>query len=236
MGSHHNSTASVLHQTTISSSTSPFKLPIYSTIMALRIICPAYQPMEFSPQSLFREMNYSLRPVMRKRRRMMNSDLIDHIFNDMFLPPYEVCTQQKSKVMNGYVSNEQTPDTFTKKFQLRDFKPENIQIRVTVDKRVVVEAKQEVKEEKDGFQSYQLKEFKQSVDVPENANIEKLTSSLNEQGLLTISAPLLSLPEPTKKDETKLPVIFESKDGNDQKNDGESSNNTDSETTEHTKE
>merc|ERR1712157_100259 len=229
MGSHHNSTASLLHQTTISSSTSPFKLPIYSTIMALRIIYPAYQPMEFSPQSLFGEMNCPFRPVMRKRRRMMNTDFVDNIFNDMFLPSFDVCTKRKPQS-----KNETLPDTFTKKFQLRDFKPEDIQIRVTADKRVVVEAKQEVKEETDGFQSYQLKEFKQSVDVPENVNIEKLTSSLNEQGLLTISAPLLSLPEPTKKEETKLPVTFESKDGNYKKNDGESSDNTDSETTENT--
>merc|ERR1712124_177661 len=236
MGSHYNSTASVLHQTTISSSTSFFELSIYSTIMALRIIYPAYQPMEFSPQSLFREMNCPFRPVMGKRRRMMNTDFVDQVFNDMFLPPYDVCAKQKSKAMNRNESNEQTPDTFTKKFQMRDFKPEDIQIRVTADKRVVVEAKQEVKEEKDGFQSYQLREFKQSVDVPENVNIEKLASSLNEQGLLTISAPLLSLPEPTQKEEKKLPVIFESKYGNDKKNDGGSSNNTDSETTENTKE
>merc|ERR1712124_6839 len=199
MGSHYNSTASVLHQTTISSSTSFFQLSIYSTIMALRIIYPAYQPMEFSPQSLFGEMTCPFRPVMGKRRRMMSTDFVDKVFSDMFLSPYDVCAKQKSKAMNRNESNEQTPDTFTKKFQMRDFKPEDIPIRVTADKRVVVEAKQEVKEEKDGFQSYQLIEFKQSVDVPENVNIEKLTSSLNEQGLLTISAPLLALLSQRKK-------------------------------------
>merc|ERR1711915_182459 len=185
-----------------------------------RIIYPAYQPMDFSPQSLFGEMNCSFRPVMRKRRRLTNSDFIDRVFNDMFLPSYEVCTKRKSQEPKDDVSNEDTSDTFTKKFKLRDFKPENIQIRVTKDKRVVIEAKEEVKEEKDGFQSYQLREFKQTVDVPENANIEELTSSFSEQGLLTISAPLLALPEPKEKQEIKLPVTFDSKDNDEQNDDG----------------
>merc|ERR1711915_990245 len=193
-----------------------------------RIIYPAYQPMDFSPQSLFGEMNCSFRPVMRKRRRLTNSDFIDRVFNDMFLPSYEVCTKRKSQEPKDDVSNEDTSDTFTKKFQLRDFKPENIQIRVTKDKRVVIEAKEEVKEEKNGFQSYQLREFKQSVDVPENVNIEELTSSFSEQGLLTISAPLLALPEPKEKQETQLPVTFDSKENNDEKNDAAPSNKTDS--------
>merc|ERR1711915_415662 len=178
-----------------------------------RIIYPAYQPMDFSPQSLFGEMNCSFRPVMRKRRRMMNSDFIDRVFNDMFLPSYEVCTKRKSQEPKDDASNEDTSDTFTEKFQLRDFKPEDIQIRVTKDKRVVIE-------EKEGFQSYQLREFKQTVDVPENVNIEELTSSFSEQGLLTISAPLLALPEPKEKQEIKLPVTFDSKDNDEQNDDG----------------
>merc|ERR1712189_122411 len=123
---------------------------------------------------------------------------------------------------------EDTSDTFTKKFQLRDFKPDNIQIRVTKDKRVVIEAKEEIKEGKDGYQSYQLREFKKTVEVPENVNIEELTSSFSEQGLVTISAPLLALPQPKEKQETILPVTFDSKEKNDEKNDDTPSTETDS--------
>merc|ERR1712243_536041 len=123
-------------------------------------------------------------------------------------------------------SNNDKSDIFTKKMKLNNFKPSDIQIRVTADKKVVVEAKQEVKEEKEGFCSYQLREFKQSLDVPENVNIKELTSSFNENGELTITAPLLCLPEPEKeeeKGETKVEVAFENKEEDDKehKQDGE---------------
>merc|ERR1712135_184126 len=169
--------------------------------MALRIIYPAYQPMDLSPRSLFGDMGCSFHPMMRKRRRIVSPDFIDKVFNDMFsVPSYEACT--KTKAQDG------PEDNFTKK--------------------VVVEGKQELKEDKDGFQSYQLKEFKQTLEVPENVNIEELTSSFSDQGVLTITAPLLALPEPEKKEETQLKVTFDNKKDDDEskKDDGsESSSN-----------
>merc|ERR1712243_126487 len=130
-----------------------------------------------------------------------------------------MCEKRKSAA-NGHSSssNKGKSDIFTKKMKLNNFKPSDIQIRVTADKKVVVEAKQEVKEEKEGFCSYQLREFKQSLDVPENVNIKELTSSFHENGELTITAPLLSLPEPEKeeeKGETKVEVAFENKEEGD---------------------
>jgi len=175
--------------------------------MALRIIYPAYQPMDLSPRSLFGGMGCSLHPMMRKRRRVVSSDFIDKVFNDMFsVPSYEACTKRKAQ------GSSDRSDTFSKKMVLRNYKPENIQVRVTADKKVVVEGKQELKEDKDGFQSYQLKEFKQTLDVPENVNIDELTSSFSDEGVLTITAPLLALPEPEKKEETQLKVTFDKKE------------------------
>merc|ERR1712209_203381 len=172
--------------------------------MALRIIYPAYQPMDLSQRSLFGDMGCSFHPMMRKRRRIVSPDFIDKVFNDMFsVPSYEACT--KTKAQDG------SEDTFSKKMVLRNYKPENIQVRVTADKKVVVEGKQELKEDKVGFQSYQLKEFKQTLEVPENVNIDELTSSFSDQGILTITAPLLALPEPDKKEETQLKVTFDKK-------------------------
>jgi len=175
--------------------------------MALRIIYPAYQPMDLSPRSLFGGMGCSFHPMMRKRRRVVSPDFIDKVFNDMFsVPSYEACTKAKAQG-----SSDGSEDTFSKKMVLRNYKPENIQVRVTADKKVVVEGKQELKEDKDGFQSYQLKEFKQTLEVPENVNIDELTSSFSDEGVLTITAPLLSLPEPEKMEETQLKVTFDKK-------------------------
>jgi len=74
-----------------------------------------------------------------------------------------------------------------------------------------VEAKQEMKKSDRGdcFQSYQKREYKQTLDVSENVDIEQLTSSISQDGVLTISAPFLVLPEPEKhqkEEEAKLDV------------------------------
>jgi len=192
--------------------------------MALRIIYPAYQPMDLSPRSLFGGMGCSFHPMMRKRRRVVSPDFIDKVFNDMFsVPSYEACTKAKAQG-----SSDGSEDTFSKKMVLRNYKPENIQVRVTADKKVVVEGKQELKEDKDGFQSYQLKEFKQTLDVPENVNIDELASSFSDEGVLTITAPLLALPEPEKMEETQLKVTFDKKKES-EKNDDESKKNEGSE-------
>merc|ERR1712002_186709 len=166
-------------------------------------------------------------PMLTKRRRIMNLANLDRIFNDMLLRSYDLCEKRKcSSKDSENTTEEEKSDAFTKKMKLKDFKPSDIQIRVTADKKVVVEAKQEVKEENEGFHSYQLREFKQFLDVPENVNIEELTSSFNESGDLTITAPLLCLPEPEKdeeKEETKIEVAFENKEEGDKehKQDGE---------------
>jgi len=187
--------------------------------MALRIICPAYKSMDAcSPFSLF---GGAMRPYpcLRKQRRVLDpEDLIENIFDEMFLQPSfepacakrgteECCRQQRESSSN---KEDGDSDTFTKQMMaLRSFKPEEIQIRVTKDKKVIVEARQEMKKTggEGGFQSYQWREFKQTVDVPENVDIEQLTSSINQEGLLTISAPFLALPEPEK--DQKEEVITE---------------------------
>merc|ERR1712012_715904 len=194
--------------------------------MALRIIYPAYQPMDLSPRSLFGDMGCTFQPLMRKRRRVVSPDFIDKVFNDMFsVPSYEACT--KSKAQGSSSADGSSEDTFSRKMVLRNYKPENIQVRVTADKKVVVEGKQELKEDKDGFQSYQLKEFKQTLDVPQNVSIDELTSSFSDEGVLTITAPLLALPEPEKKEETQLKVTFDKKEDDESKKDdgSESSSN-----------
>merc|ERR1719414_2017598 len=100
--------------------------------------------------------------MVRKRRRVMNLDNLDQVFNQMFLPSFELC--EKRSTENDDVSktpeNKEESSVYTKKMKMNNFKPSDIQIRVTADKKVIVEAKQEVKEEKEGFHSYQLREFK----------------------------------------------------------------------------
>jgi len=85
------------------------------------------------------------------------ADLIDKIFDEMFLQPEVACTkigaEECCRQQRTSLSKEEAEDgdsgTFTKQMMvLRSFKPEDIQIRVTADKKVVVEAKQEMKKMK----------------------------------------------------------------------------------------
>merc|ERR1719411_1256317 len=98
--------------------------------------------MDFSPRSLLEHMGCSFHPMMRKRRRVVSTDFIDKVFNDMFsVSSYEASTKKKAQ------SSSDGLDTFSKKMVLRNYKPENIQVRVIADKKVIVEGKQELKED-----------------------------------------------------------------------------------------
>jgi len=174
-------------------------------------------------------------PCIRKQRRVVNPvDFIEKIFEDMFLQPSyeakrdtECCKQQRESSSKSKKETEEgDSDTFTKQMMVfRSFKPEEIQIRVTKDKKVIVEAKQEMKKtDGDGsFQSYQMREFKQTVDVPDNVDIEQLASSISQEGLLTISAPFLALPEPEKNQkEEEMKLDEEPSDSSNEANDDKS--------------
>jgi len=174
-------------------------------------------------------------PCMRKPRRVMDSaDFIDKIFGEMFLPQpsyepacskrgaEECCRQQRTSSSK----KEADSGAFTKQMMVsRSLKPEEIQIRVTKDKKVIVEAKQEMKRGKEGggFQSYQIREFKQTVGVPENVDIGQLTSSISQEGLLTISAPFLAIPGPEKNQkEEEMKLDEEPSDSSNEANDDKS--------------
>jgi len=113
--------------------------------MALQIICLAYQSMDVCfPFSLF---GGAMRPYpfLRKQRRMDPVDLIDKIFDEMILQPSceaacakrgTKCCKQLRTSSSIKEAEEGESDTFTKKMMgLRDFKPEEIQIRVIEDKK-----------------------------------------------------------------------------------------------------
>uniref|UniRef100_A0A8D8U4L6 Protein lethal(2)essential for life n=1 Tax=Cacopsylla melanoneura TaxID=428564 RepID=A0A8D8U4L6_9HEMI len=72
---------------------------------------------------------------------------------------------------------------------VQQFSPNEISIK-TVDGAIVVEGKHEEKEDEHGFISRQ---FKRRYLLPKDVEIEKVTSSLSSDGVLTISAPRRTL-------------------------------------------
>merc|ERR1712200_144591 len=85
---------------------------------------------------------------------------------------------------------EDNENNFVTKIKLESFEPKHINLELSSDKRKIkITAKNENKIEKDGLRSYTLKEFSKEISLPENINVDKLKSVLNENNDLVISAP-----------------------------------------------
>ncbi|XP_015609597.1 protein lethal(2)essential for life [Cephus cinctus] len=82
-------------------------------------------------------------------------------------------------------------DKFQVILDVQQFKPEEINVKV-VDKCVVVEAKHEEKQDEHGWISRQ---FVRKYMIPEQCDIDQVTSSLSSDGVLSITAPRKDQPE-----------------------------------------
>ncbi|XP_053975198.1 protein lethal(2)essential for life-like [Hylaeus anthracinus] len=76
-------------------------------------------------------------------------------------------------------------DKFEVVLDVQQFKPDEINVKV-VDRCVVIEGKHEEKQDEHGWISRQ---FVRKYLIPEQCNIDKLSSSLSSDGVLTITAP-----------------------------------------------
>ena len=76
-------------------------------------------------------------------------------------------------------------DKFQVNLDVQQFKPDEINVKV-VDKYVVVEGKHEEKQDEHGWISRQ---FTRKYLIPEQCNIEQVSSNLSSDGVLTITAP-----------------------------------------------
>nr|XP_033323498.1 protein lethal(2)essential for life-like [Megalopta genalis] len=82
-------------------------------------------------------------------------------------------------------------DKFQVVLDVQQFKPDEINVKV-VDRSVVVEAKHEEKQDEHGWISRQ---FTRRYIIPEQCNIDELTSSLSSDGVLSITAPRKDMPK-----------------------------------------
>lgn len=102
---------------------------------------------------------------------------------------------------------------------VQQFKPEEINVKV-IGNNVIVEGKHEEQKDEHGWISRQ---FTRKYLVPEQCDIEKLTSSLSTDGVLVINAPRKDLPLEEKKERvieikhTGVPALKDSKSVDSQK-------------------
>lgn len=91
----------------------------------------------------------------------------------------------RSKEEGGISTVKADKDKFQVILDVQQFKPEEINVKV-VDKCVVVEAKHEEKKDEHGWISRQ---FVRKYLIPEQCDIDQISSSLSSDGVLSITAP-----------------------------------------------
>ncbi|XP_051256302.1 heat shock protein beta-1 [Dicentrarchus labrax] len=111
------------------------------------------------------------------------------------------------QVSSGMSEIKQTQDTWKVSLDVNHFSPEELVVK-TKDGVVEITGKHEERKDEHGFVS---RTFTRKYTLPSTANIEKVTSSLSPEGLLTVEAPLI-VPA-IQSSETTIPVNVDNKDG-----------------------
>jgi len=133
----------------------------------------------------------------------------DQVFDEFFFPMFQTnrffhsnkgaagglfsstaaCDSSASSNATSVVGKK---DSFETEYNLLGYQPSDIKVQVT-DGVLTVEAMQEQEEKSEGSSYYKMKQFRRAMTVPRNVDVEKLTSSLAEDGKLKITCPLLAL-------------------------------------------
>ena len=147
---------------------------------------------------------YLMKPRYLKRKPMKMDFDIFSIFPFIF----DDCLKDLTGRLQLNNQLEDNENNFVTKIKLDGFEPKDINLELSCDKRKIkITAKNENKIEKDGLRSYTLKEYSKEINLPENIDVDKLKSVLNENNELVISAPkLLPLKEKQKEKEINIEI------------------------------
>ncbi|KAJ8955718.1 hypothetical protein NQ318_008590 [Aromia moschata] len=93
-------------------------------------------------------------------------------------------------------------DKFQANFDVQQFKPEEISVKVTGDNSITIEGKHEEKRDEHGYIS---RHFVRRYVLPENCDIKQVQSKLSSDGVLTITAPKVG--EDKAIEDREIPII-----------------------------
>ncbi|KAM9782352.1 heat shock protein beta-1 [Syngnathus typhle] len=111
------------------------------------------------------------------------------------------------QISTGMSEIKQTQDNWKVSLDVNHFSPEELVIK-TKDGVVEITGKHEERKDEHGFVS---RCFTRKYTLPSSANVEKVTSSLSPDGVLTVEAPLAKLAIGAA--ETTIPVTVDTKSG-----------------------
>ncbi|XP_045897069.1 heat shock protein beta-1 [Micropterus dolomieu] len=111
------------------------------------------------------------------------------------------------QVSSGMSEIKQTQDNWKVSLDVNHFSPEELVVK-TKDGVLEITGKHEERKDEHGFVS---RTFTRKYTLPSSVNIEKVTSSLSPEGVLTVEAPLT--PQAIESSETTIPVNVDNKGG-----------------------
>ncbi|XP_034938259.1 protein lethal(2)essential for life-like [Chelonus insularis] len=126
--------------------------------------------MTLNPDRVFREVDRAFRDF-------------DRHFPSVYYRPWADLMRENDNRGCSVVKADK--DKFQVTLDVQQFKPEEVNVKI-VDNCVVVEGKHEEKQDDHGMISRQ---FVRKYMIPEQCDIEKTTSTLSSDGVLTITAP-----------------------------------------------
>ncbi|KAK9502214.1 hypothetical protein O3M35_011024 [Rhynocoris fuscipes] len=108
---------------------------------------------------------------------------------------------------SGVSTIESNSNEFKVNLDVQQFKPEELKVKV-VDDFIVVEGKHEERSDQHGFISRQ---FTRRYKIPEDVDKAALVSNLSSDGVLTLKAPKLALPDKAAREipitQTNTPAV-----------------------------
>ena len=163
--------------------------------MALRIVYPAWQCSRYRSLYPFEDDGAEAIFFHPQLRRKINP------FRELenFLNGSCLALSSDAKKNEDKSSDSDDKKIFKYDFNLKGFQPNDVKVK-TIGQKLVVEAENEEKSDKDEFESYTRRRYHQSIVLPNDVRPDDVTSSLNENGVLRISAPFLSLPAPEEEE------------------------------------
>ncbi|GFQ90276.1 protein lethal(2)essential for life [Trichonephila clavata] len=111
---------------------------------------------------------------------------------------------QTSIANSGQSEVKNDEKQFQVSLNVKQFKPQEVEVKV-VDNFIVIHGKHEKKKDDGGFCS---REFTRRYMLPQGCEADTVTSSLDQEGVLTITAPKKAIEEPPKQ-ERKITVNVE---------------------------
>nr|AZL95688.1 heat shock protein beta 1 [Miichthys miiuy] len=146
------------------------------------------------------------------RPSFMVPDMGTMVPHSPMMYPNPMMAQQHARALSRQMSSgmseiKQTQDNWKVSLDVNHFSPEELVVK-TKDGVVEITGKHEERKDEHGFVS---RTFTRKYTLPPSANVEKVTSSLSPEGLLTVEAPLI-VPA-IESSETTIPVNVDKQGG-----------------------